>query len=83
MYIPYAKQSINKADINSVKKVLKSDFITQGEITKKFEKLICKTVNSKYVCVVNSATSGLHLACKLLNLKSSFFYFLKFFLYIF
>ena len=39
MYIPYAKQSINKADINSVKKVLKSDFITQGEITKKFENL--------------------------------------------
>ena len=71
MYIPYAKQSINKTDINSVKKALRSDFITQGEITEKFEKLICKTVNSKYACVVNSATSGLHLACKLLNLKSN------------
>ena len=31
MFIPYSKQSINKADIKSVNTVLKSDFLTQGK----------------------------------------------------
>ena len=69
MLIPYAKQSIDKVDIKNVTKALKSEFITQGKLTEKFEKKISNYVKSKYACVVNSATSGLFLACKLLNLS--------------
>ena len=29
--IPYSRQSISDADINTVVKVLKSDFLTQGQ----------------------------------------------------
>ena len=36
--IPYNKQEISDKDINAVIKVLKSKFITQGPIVKKFEK---------------------------------------------
>ena len=71
MLIPYAKQSIDNNDIKNVIKSLKSEFITQGKITEKFEKKISDYVNSKYACVVNSATSGLYLACKILNLKKN------------
>ncbi len=71
MLIPYAKQSIDNNDIKNVTKALKSDFITQGKITEKFENKISKFVNSNYACVVNSATSGLYLACKTLNLKQN------------
>ena len=71
MLIPYAKQSIDNKDIKNVIKALKSEFITQGKITEKFEKKISDYVNSKFACVVNSATSGLIFECKILNLKKN------------
>ena len=71
MFIPYSKQSINKADIKSVNTVLKSDFLTQGKKVYEFEKSLTKFTKSKYATVVNSATSGLYIACKTLNLKKN------------
>ena len=62
-FIPYGKQSIEEDDIQSVVKILNSDFLTQGPTTSKFENLISTYVNSEYAVTVNSATSGLHLAC--------------------
>ena len=71
MFIPYSKQSINKADIKSVSRVLKSNFLTQGKKVYEFEKSLTKFTKSKYATVVNSATSGLYIACKTLNLKKN------------
>ena len=67
---PYNKQKIFERDILKVKKVLKSKFITQGPIVKKFENTISKFVQSKYASATNSATSALHVACLALDLKS-------------
>ena len=67
--IPYSRQSINNKDIDQVKKVLKSDFITQGKNIKKFEDNVCKLVRCSYGVAVNSATSALHIACLALDLK--------------
>ena len=36
--INYGKQSISPEDIESVKKTLKSNFLTQGPVVQKFEK---------------------------------------------
>ncbi len=66
---PYNKQKIYKEDIDAVKKVLSSKYITQGPIVKKLEEKISKYVNSKYACLTNSATSALHVACLALSLK--------------
>ena len=60
---PYSRQIISSADIKTVSRVLRSDFITQGPEVKKFEKKICQTIQSKYSVAVNSATSALHIAC--------------------
>ena len=68
-YIPYGRQNITKDDINAVVKVLKSEFLTQGNILEDFEKDISIKVNSKYAIAVNSATSALHIACLALGLK--------------
>ena len=68
---PYNKQKIFTDDILAVKKVLRSDFITQGPIVNKFEKSVSRYVNVKYACVTNSATSALHIACLSLDLKSN------------
>ena len=35
----YGKQTINNDDIKSVIKSLKSDFLTQGSLVRKFEKI--------------------------------------------
>ena len=47
--IPYSRQTITNKDIKEVNKVLKSDFITQGPINKKFENEISKFVKSKFL----------------------------------
>ena len=44
--INYGKQNITNEDINSVVKTLKSQFLTQGPIVKKFEQDLKKTFKS-------------------------------------
>ena len=61
--IPYGRQSINQQDIDAVVDVLKSDFLTQGPMVPAFEESIINYTGANYALVVNSATSGLHIAC--------------------
>ena len=67
--IPYGKQEINNEDIESIIKVLKSDYLTQGPIVPKFEESISEYCGSKYSVAVTSATAALHLSCIALDLK--------------
>ena len=67
--IPYGKQNIIQDDIDSVLEVMKSDYLTQGPITPKFENEISKYCNVKYSVAVVNATSALHLACLALDVK--------------
>ncbi len=67
--IPYGKQEINNEDIESIIKVLKSDYLTQGPIVPKFEESISQYCGSKYSVAVTSATAALHLSCIALDLK--------------
>ena len=66
--IPYGRQKITKADINSVVKVLNSDYITQGPTVPLFEAAVARKVEAKYSIAVNSATSALHISCLALGL---------------
>lgn len=67
--INYGKQNITNEDINSVVKTLKSQFLTQGPIVKKFEQDLKKTFKSKYAVAVSSGTAALNLVAKILNWK--------------
>ena len=69
--INYSRHHIDKNDILEVSKVLKSDFLTQGPTVKKFEDKIKKYLGVKFSIAVNSATSGLHLACLSLGIKKN------------
>ncbi len=60
--IPYGKQTIYKEDIQAVKEVLKSDFLTTGPKVKEFEEAICKYTGAKYTVTVSNGTAALHLA---------------------
>ena len=61
--IPYSRQDITDEDIAEVKKILSSDFLTQGPQVPLFEASIKNAVNADYALAVNSATSALHIAC--------------------
>ena len=68
--IPYGRQSISEADIQSVVDVLRSDFLTQGPVVPAFESALAAYCHAKHGIAVNSATSALHIACLALDLAA-------------
>jgi UDP-4-amino-4,6-dideoxy-N-acetyl-beta-L-altrosamine transaminase len=66
--IPYGRQNISEADIQSVVDVLRSDFLTQGPAVPAFEQAVTAYCGAAYGVAVNSATSALHIACLALGL---------------
>lgn len=66
--IPYGRQDISLDDIDAVVAVLRSDFLTQGPQVPAFEGAVAGHVGAAHGVAVNSATSGLHIACMALGL---------------
>ncbi|MBM5799470.1 MAG: UDP-4-amino-4,6-dideoxy-N-acetyl-beta-L-altrosamine transaminase [Cyanobacteria bacterium K_DeepCast_35m_m2_023] len=66
--IPYGRQTITPADLEAVRRVLESPFLTQGPAVPAFEAAVAAQVNAQYAVAMNSATSALHLACLALGL---------------
>lgn len=65
----YGKQSITEDDIQAVVETLRSPYLTCGPKVKEFEQTICNYTGAKYCVVVNSATSGLHIAMLAAGIK--------------
>jgi len=61
-FLPFFKHSIGSAEINEVIDTLKSDWITTGPKTKKFEEKFCDYTGAKNAVAVNSCTAGLHIS---------------------
>lgn len=61
--IPYGKHHIDSQDIEAVVDVLENHFLTQGSKVPEFEQALCDYTGAQYCTAVNSATSGLHVAC--------------------
>ena len=66
--IPYGRQSISEADIDAVVKVLRSDFLTQGQVVPRFEQAVADYCCARFGVAVNSGTAALHIACLALGL---------------
>ena len=58
-HIPYARQDISQADIDSVVDVLNSEYLTQGPAVPNFEHSVLSFCGAKHAVAVNSATSAL------------------------
>lgn len=67
--IPYGRHSIHQSDMQSVVRVLKSDYITQGPHVKIFERALAKYCGATYAVAVSSGTAALHIACLAAGLK--------------
>lgn len=68
--ITYSHQNIDQNDINAVIDALKDEILTGGKKVEEFEQALCEYTNVKYACVLNSATSALHLTYLSLNVKN-------------
>ena len=69
-YIRYGSHYIDKQDIEHLSKTLKSDYLTQGDKVKKFEKNLARYLRVKYAVSCSSGTAAIHIAMKALNLNS-------------
>jgi UDP-4-amino-4,6-dideoxy-N-acetyl-beta-L-altrosamine transaminase len=61
--IPYGKHLVDEDDVDAVVEVLRNQFLTQGTVVPKFEHALCEYTGANHCVAVNSATSGLHVAC--------------------
>lgn len=66
--IPLARPEILPSDIEAVVNVLRTDQLSMGMKLAEFEEAICEYVKSPFAVAVNSGTSALHLALKVLNI---------------
>lgn len=62
--IYYGRQHIEQQDIDAVRDVLLSDWLTQGPDIEAFERKVADYCGAKYAVAVTNATSALHIACK-------------------
>jgi|SaaInlStandDraft_1057018.scaffolds.fasta_scaffold09889_4 UDP-4-amino-4,6-dideoxy-N-acetyl-beta-L-altrosamine transaminase len=67
--IPYGRQNITDEDIDSVVRVLKSDWLTQGPSVKEFEDAFSNYIGSRFAVAVSNGTAALHLSVLSLNIK--------------
>jgi len=63
------RPSLDDNEINAIKQVFKSKFLTEGEVTKKFELAISQYIKSKFAIATTSATTALHSVFECINIK--------------
>lgn len=67
--ISYGRQNISGEDIEAVRQVLASDWLTQGPDIADFERKVAAYCGVKYAVATSNATAALHIACLAAGLK--------------
>ncbi len=70
MEIPFHKPYIDENDINGVVAAIKSGWLTMGPKTIEFENRFKQAVGANHAVAVNSCTAAMHLALKVIGLRS-------------
>jgi UDP-4-amino-4,6-dideoxy-N-acetyl-beta-L-altrosamine transaminase len=58
--LPYGRQEVNEADIQSVVDVLRGDWLTNGPTVARFEQAFAEVVDARYAVAFSSGTAALH-----------------------
>ncbi|MCJ8190773.1 UDP-4-amino-4,6-dideoxy-N-acetyl-beta-L-altrosamine transaminase [Sphingomicrobium aestuariivivum] len=66
--IRYSCQTIDEEDVAAVAEVLRSDFLTQGPATRRFEQAVADYVGTGHGVAVSNGTAALHLLAQALGL---------------
>lgn len=67
--IPLFSNSLGKEELNRLKQVFSSRWLGYGSVSKEFEKLFAKRLNSKYALGINCCTAGLFMSMEILDIK--------------
>ncbi|MCL5005890.1 MAG: DegT/DnrJ/EryC1/StrS family aminotransferase [Acidobacteria bacterium] len=62
--VPIAQVSLDRREIDAVRRVLESGRLRAGEITEDFEARFAAAVGARYAIAVSSGTAALYLACR-------------------
>ncbi len=68
-FLPFSRPSIGETEVDSVVACLKSGWITTGAICKTLEDRFCELTGASGAVTLSSATAGMHLMLKLLELQ--------------
>jgi dTDP-4-amino-4,6-dideoxygalactose transaminase len=66
-FVPFARPSIGSEEEEAVLSVMRSGWLTTGEVTARFEAEFAAVVGARHALALNSATAGLHLALEALG----------------
>jgi len=61
-FLPYGRQHLDEADIQSVVGVLRADYLTCGPKVAEFEQAFAETLGARHGVAMSSATAALHVA---------------------
>ncbi len=67
--IPLAVPDIGDDELQAIKEVLGTGFLTEGVTTKEFEKVVAEYLGVKHAIAVTSCTTGLHAVLECLKIK--------------
>ena len=67
--IPLAVPDIGDDEIEEIKKVMGTGFLTEGATTKEFERMVAEYLGVKHAIAVTSCTTGLHAVLHCLDIK--------------
>jgi len=70
MKIPFSKIDCSGKELDYIKEVIDSGWLTYGGKSKEFEDIFSRIVDAKHAMAVNSCTAALHLALDALGIKS-------------
>jgi dTDP-4-amino-4,6-dideoxygalactose transaminase len=68
--IPFARPDIGHEELDGVRQVLESGWLTTGEQVHRFEREFASYVGAKHAIALNSGTAALHLALEAIGLTS-------------
>lgn len=67
--IPLAVPDVGDEELDEIRKVFSTGFLTEGETTKQFEKMVADYVGAKHAIAMTSCTTALHTILECLDVK--------------
>ena len=67
--VPFSRPSLDHEEEEAVLAVLRSGWLTTGEVATAFEKEYARAVGTRHALALNSATAGLHLSLEALGVR--------------
>jgi UDP-4-amino-4,6-dideoxy-N-acetyl-beta-L-altrosamine transaminase len=62
-FLSYGRHLVDDDDVAAVVEVLRGEMLTTGPTVERFERAVAERAGARHAIAVNSATSGLHIAC--------------------